>query len=1114
MQAVSADVLTNEDWDHLAGILEPGQDRSAQSLSTTALAFLLIHLRRRLQRPLVCVTDGPRTQDQLFEDLVSLRGGEDERLGYYPAWETIPGPDRHPQPDLVGDRLFTVQRFVSGHPPEILVTTIQSLLQRTISPTRFSATTASFAVNDEVDLDALSGRLQAVGYAFEPQVSVKGEASLRGGIFDLWPLTEPWPLRLEFFGPVLESIRRFDPHDQRSLERLDTVAATPATESGDPSADSSYDGDLVEVLPGDACLVWFDPPAVEHHAEVYRETILELQAESTALTRDALQQRITEALPSGSLYIGAGGPPDIPHRQIGIEPLAGLPALPTEATAPDLLEGERKRFLGEIAARCAAGHAVSIFFSTSGSRDRFQEEVEVSFPAFAQSALVHVGRIDEGFEAPATGYVVVAENDLYGKRKTFRGRYDPHARRKGPARLRGSQVLDWTDLQPGELVVHLDHGIGRYEGLEEMTSHGMRQEVLVIEYAENARIYLPVSQSQILTRYSGVGKQNPNLHRLGGRRWKNEKAAAAHSVIDLAGSLMDTQALRTTQAGIAFSPDTPWQHDFEATFPFEETADQSQAIRDVKADMERPLPMDRLVCGDVGYGKTEVAMRAAFKSVMQGKQVAVLVPTTVLAQQHYDTFSARMAAFPVTIEMLSRFQTKSRQREVLARLKEGGVDIIIGTHRLIQKDVGFKDLGLFILDEEQRFGVTQKEHLKQIRRLVDVLTLTATPIPRTLYLSLMGAKDISTIQSPPQERLPIETIVAPYDDELVRQAILREINREGQVYFLHNRVVSIDRTAERLTDLVPEARIAVAHGQMHENELSTVMRTFVQGRYDVLLCTTIIESGVDIPNVNTIIIDRADRFGLAELYQLRGRVGRYKHKAYAYLMLPRGGALLDAAKQRIAALQRYGGLGAGFKLALKDLEIRGTGNLLGAEQSGHITAVGFELYCQLLKQSVARLRGDEVARLVDVDLRLDFMSYATGEAAQGHTAVIPPGYIDDDDLRVHAYRKIATASSEVGLDALFGEFRDRFGPVPPALNRLLKMCRIRLLAAERGIESVEGRDDKIILSRSGDFIKKGTRFPRFPSEIPDDKLNRIVQVLRNVPRLNPRAAVGTGALKA
>jgi transcription-repair coupling factor (superfamily II helicase) len=668
-------------------------------------------------------------------------------------------------------------------------------------------------------------------------------------------------------------------------------------------------------------------------------------------------------------------------------------------------------------------------------------------------------------------------------------------------------------------VVHLQHGIGRYLGLKTLPATAGKRaaeageaagtECLVIEYAprnpddEPPKLYVPVTEAHLVSKYIGAGRARPPLNTLGGARWRQAKARAERAVRDIAAELLAIQAARESQPGHAFAPDTPWQREFEAAFIYEETPDQWRAIQETKADMERPRPMDRLICGDAGFGKTEVAIRAAFKAVMDGKQVAVLVPTTVLAQQHYNTFRERMADYPIRVELLSRFRTRREQQRVLRDLANGSVDIVIGTHRLLQADVAFKDLGLVVIDEEQRFGVLHKEKFKQLRTLVDVLTLTATPIPRTLYLALSGARDMSTIQTPPQDRLPVETIVCEYDERVIRDAILRELNRGGQVFFLHNRVMTIQTVADRLRRLVPEARIVVGHGQMHSDELEEVMARFVNGEADVLLSTTIVESGLDIPNANTILIDRADRFGLSDLYQLRGRVGRYKHQAYAYLLLPRHARLLTDVRKRLSAIRQFSSPGSGFKIAMRDLEIRGAGNLLGPEQSGHITAVGFELYCQLLRQSIAALKGEPVRPRVEVGVRLDFLE-ANGVGADTlpeakrsdrPRACLPHDYVPESQHRIEMYRKLAQATDRAALQALRAELRDRFGPLPPPVERLLLVAELKLLAAEKGVTAIEVREDRLMLTRQGDYVTLGGKFPRLTRKPADARLKEIKKFL-------------------
>jgi transcription-repair coupling factor (superfamily II helicase) len=669
-------------------------------------------------------------------------------------------------------------------------------------------------------------------------------------------------------------------------------------------------------------------------------------------------------------------------------------------------------------------------------------------------------------------------------------------------------------------------------------------ECLVIEYAPSdpeqpaPKLYVPITEAHLVSKYVGTGKARPQLHTLGGARWHKAKAQAEQAVRDLAGELLSMQATRESLPGYSFGADTPWQREFEGSFIYEETPDQLKAITEAKKDMESSKPMDRLICGDVGYGKTEVAIRAAFKSVMGGKQVAFLVPTTILAQQHYNTLRDRMADYPIRVEQLSRFRTKKEQRAVLQGLADGAVDIVVGTHRLVQEDVAFKDLGLVIIDEEQRFGVMHKEKLKLLRKLVDVLTLSATPIPRTLYLALTGARDMSTIETPPQDRLPVETIISQFDERTIRDAIQRELNRGGQVYYLHNRVLDIYTVAERIRTLVPAARILVGHGQMDSDELEEVMAKFINGEADVLVSTTIIESGIDIPNANTIIIDRADRFGLSDLYQLRGRVGRYKHQAYAYLLLPRHANLLSDVRKRISAIKQYSSLGSGFKIAMRDLEIRGAGNLLGPQQSGHITAVGFDLYCQLLKQSVGALKGEKVKRRMEVLLRLDFLALNPGEEGRAvenekktrkqdlevvlvpretatyydfeetvpfeeenekpshrAPAYIPLNYIPDPQQRVSMYRKLAQAGDKSGLEEIRGELRDRYGKLPGSVELLLQTTEIKILAGEKSISAIETDGTKLKLSRNKEPILVGGRFPRLSKKDPKAKLNEIKKLL-------------------
>jgi transcription-repair coupling factor (superfamily II helicase) len=848
------------------------------------------------------------------------------------------------------------------------------------------------------------------------------------------------------------------------------------------------------------------------------------------------------------------------------ESLEAFRPLADRPPEPQVAEAQRREFFAQLHRWLRQGYAVHVFCNNDGERQRFAEiwgeyglespKSEVRSPKGRDTPglwtvdcglWTHLGALARGFLCDEARLVVVTDAEIFGRYKVPRPR-----RLKSPHALaaRSALDIDFTELEEGDYVVHLQHGIGRYVGLQVLPAGlgtkptegtgpnaASGQECLVIEYApadpaqSPPKLYVPVTEAHLVSKYVGTGKAHPPLNTLGGTRWAKAKAQAERAVWDVASDLLAIQAARESEPGHAFAGDAPWQREFEGAFLYEETPDQLRAIVETKADMERPKPMDRLICGDVGFGKTEVALRAAFKAVLDGKQVAVLVPTTVLAQQHYNVFRERMADYPIRLELLSRFRSRRAQEQVVADLAAGAVDIVIGTHRLLQSDIAFKDLGLVVIDEEQRFGVMHKEKFKLLRRLVDVLTLSATPIPRTLYLALTGARDMSTIQTPPHDRLPVETIVTPYDERVIRDAIQREINRGGQVFFLHNRVMTIETMAQKLKGLLPNVRIVVGHGQMHSDDLEEVMTRFVNGQADVLLSTTIIESGLDIPNANTIIIDRADRFGLSDLYQLRGRVGRYKHQAYAYLLLPRHGGLLTDVRKRLSAIKQYSTLGSGFKIAMRDLEIRGAGNLLGAEQSGHITAVGFELYCQLLKQSVAALKGEKVKPRVEVLVRLDFLALGpVGESPQStvHSpqsavhgpqsedgrreaeirnrttefstqppaaAYIPFRYIADARQRIEIYRKLAQATDFAALRSLQKELRDRFGPLPPPMDVLLQVGELKVLAGDRGVTAIEVKEDRLMLTRNNDYLMVAGKFPRLTRKAAPARLREIKRLL-------------------
>lgn len=1082
--------LTNKDREWVAGVACRPAPLFVPDTPGAAPAYVSAALARALPGPVVLVTEGPHAMDALLRDVHSM--SPVEALGY-PPWESLPGKEADLSPDTFGDRLEVLRQCGSTEPPRLLVTCVQALMQRTLAPDDLAAKQLNLQQGADYNLDALLESLDDLGFAFEAEVITRGQAARRGGIIDCWPPASPWPVRCEFFGDTLESIRTFDPEDQRSIERIASVTLLPVRERTITADASSHRATLLDYLPETTHWVWHDAGRIREHALHYEQIIADADIEDWTWSYRALRAAIKKRFLQAPIYLEGDATRDATHWNWTIRPLDALPSREQFRADPGALEAARHDYIDALQQKAEDGEQVRIYFGTEGTRDRFVEWRKSRRDPSKHFTLL-VGPLSAGFHDLANHCIVVSEQDLYGKRRDNRAPAGRRRRRATQAPT-GPRLADWRDIQPGELVVHIDHGIGRYLGLYEIDSQGQGQEVLTIEYADKAKIFLPVAQAHLLSRYIGFGKQRPELHALGGKRWTREKVAAERAVRDLAASLLETQARRETMPGHAFAKDAHWQHEFEQAFPFEETEDQWRAIRDVKSDMESARPMDRLICGDVGYGKTEVAMRAAFKAVMDGRQVALLVPTTILAQQHYETFRERMSAFPIRIEMLSRFRTRKEQQTIVEELNQGRIDIVVGTHRLVQPDVQFKNLGLVIVDEEQRFGVEHKEHLKAMRQLVDVLTMTATPIPRTLYLSLAGARDISTIQTPPQERLPVETIISEYRDDVVRDAIRRELSREGQVFYLHNRVRTIEKTREKLQALVPDARIAIGHGQMHERELETVMSAFVRGEYDVLLCTTIIESGVDIPNVNTIFIERADRFGLSDLYQLRGRVGRYKHQAYAYLLLPRHGQLFSAARERVRAIRQYSGLGSGFKLAMRDLEIRGAGNILGAEQSGHIAAVGFDLYCQFLKRTVAKLKGETPPPIIDVEVRLDFIDTTPAHADDPAAAVIPVTYLEDENLRVNAYRRIAGLATEPEVRAFREELTDRHGPPPDAVERLLQIAALRIAATERGITEIEVKDSKVMMKRGADWCMIDKKFPRLTASQASERLTELQRVI-------------------
>ncbi|MGH2406558.1 MAG: transcription-repair coupling factor, partial [Candidatus Limnocylindrales bacterium] len=1082
-----------------------------------AKSYLAAALAVATGERLVWIARDSEIADRVAEELVAWTGDADAVVTLEARTALA-----YERSELVRDetaaRVATLAGWRSGR-PRVLVAGVQALLQRTVAPDSLPEAPLALHDGDRYAQERLVRSLVDLGYERVPEVAGRGEFARRGGIVDVFPPGRPLPVRAEWFGDVIDSLRAFDPTDQRGVGPLEEVLLPPAGEFLLlPTAEARREaiterlGRTAARLPerlaldleriaetgqlGDAAEVWSGVLAPASALDHLGDAILvidepgDVQAAFTALRAQA-DERAGDLVAAGDLpkaWPDAYVPPrtwkstlaaartlslswetDLPDAPPGDNPFGWreptLPALPLDSIGRTITRWQRE------------GARVVL---TSDQSARLEELLEES--GIGTAATLHpvapvaggialVGRsLNGGFAGGPEGLVLITDRELFG---TVRVRRPRALRRVVPRDL-------LERLQAGDAVVHIDHGVAKYGGLERRPGGGPGDEerdFLLLRFAGTDRIWVPVEQIDRVSRYSG--SDDPPLSHLGGGDWARTKSRVRRAVTDLAKELMALYAARAAVRGRAFSPDSPWQGELEAAFPYEETPDQLRSVAEAKADMERDRPMDRLVVGDVGYGKTEVALRAAFKATQDGVQVAVLVPTTVLAVQHLETFRARFAAYPLTVRMLSRFVPPAEQERTLAGLADGSVDLVVGTHRLLSKDVRFRDLGLVVVDEEQRFGVAHKERLKQLRTEVDVLTLSATPIPRTLNMALVGVRDMSVIETPPEDRLPIQTRVAEASAGLVRDAILRELDRGGQVFYVHNRVETIEAQADQLRRLLPDARIVVGHGQMAEGALERVMLAFAAGEHDVLVCTTIIESGLDIPNVNTIVIDRADALGLAQLYQLRGRVGRSSRRAYAYLLYRRRGQLSEVARKRLQAIFNASELGAGFQIALSDLEIRGAGNLLGAEQHGNIAAVGFELFTRLLADAVEEQKAELEQRpavtartAAVIDLPVD--------------AYLPDDYVAEESQKLEFYRRLARATTEATVAAVGADLTDRYGPLPAQVERLLEVARLRLAADGAGLASVAREAGQLVLRFAGDWSRVATVHalaPRGPSDL-------------------------------
>ena len=1063
--------------------------RGAQSLAAALLAG-----SDGADRPLLVITATGRQADDLAAELGALVDGPS--IAVFPSWETLPHERLSPSLDTVGRRTAVMRRLrhpdSDDKPLRVVVASVRAVLQpiclaiADVQPVRIHVGT----VVQPVDV---ARRLVELGYERVDLVERRGQFAVRGGIVDVFVPTEEHPVRVEFWDDTVESVRSFAVTDQRSLEECaDGLVAGPVREllltenvkakaralaaehveladlAGRIAEGQATEGmeallpvlvdDLAaftELLPSGALVAVCEPERVRARAEELVRTAEEFLVASwhNAAVGNARPVDLSPIDLSASSYLSVAELQDQVRGRYGwweFTPFAdGTDAFDLGATEWELTAGDPEGRLREVEGLIRDGWSVVVTAAGHGSASRFVESLtgagiaarlvdDLAKPPEVRLVTVCVGPFERGFKLPELGLALLAEADLVARRAGTRDVRRMPTRRK--------RTIDPLTLKPGDFVVHEQHGVGRYIEMVQREVAGAAREYLVLEYASSKRgqppdrLYVPTDQLDLVTRY--IGSEAPAVHRLGGADWQQAKGRARKAVRKIAEELIRLYAARQQSKGHAFGSDTVWQRELEDAFAYVETPDQLSSIEDVKADMERPTPMDRLICGDVGYGKTEIAVRAAFKAVQDGKQVAVLVPTTLLVQQHLSTFSDRYAPFPVRVAALSRFSSAKEGRQVLEGMKDGTVDIVIGTHRLLSPDVSFKDLGLVILDEEQRFGVEHKEFLKAVRTNVDVLAMSATPIPRTLEMAVTGIRDMSVIQTPPEERHPVLTFVGPYHDRQIAAAIRRELAREGQVFYVHNRVESIERVAARVRELVPEARVAIAHGKMSEATLERVILDFWEKAVDVLICTTIVESGIDIPNANTLIVDRADALGLSQLHQLRGRVGRGRERAYAYFLYDEQRPMTETAHERLTTIAQHTELGSGMHIALKDLEIRGAGNLLGGEQSGHIADVGFDLYVRLVGEALAEARGDQLA--VHEELKVELPINAS----------IPVDYLPHERLRLEAYKRLADALTEAAVDEVQAEFQDRYGPLPGPVQALLAIARFRVLARSVGLDEV------------------------------------------------------------
>lgn len=1022
--------------------LQNGESVLVEELWNSPKALIASIAQKATGKHIVILTGTSQEESKLFHDFPLFTN---RPVVEYPAWETLPNENVPPSPDIVGERYDVLKDILNAPEPQIILTNLHACLQKLIPPTQFNDLHRSVSIGQTLPFEPFIEQLVKMGYQRCPVATDKGEFAVRGGIIDLYCVSSPEPFRIEFWGDEVESIRLFDPIGQKSVEKVEKVDITPAKEmeliqnSDQLCTILDYLGENTLIVLDDLLMLedrWAElsnilgkPTKQFNSLEQFLVSIGEHQKmfwsqQPIEQLSDIQQEQRKENYYSDSapmlpvsfeIFNQSYQAKRWQNPFFSVIPYL-LPDLPSDdsISSDEILAALKKLKEEKLHFLC----------STEAEKTNMQKrllDLEVSLPSHAE---MEIGYLSSGFFLQDTQTLVFPTTEL-----THRYRI----RRQKLRSTYHTTPSEVHDLTPGEVVVHLNNGLGKFIGLEKRPNNlGVESEFFLIEYADDAKLYVPVNQAHLVSKYVGAHEAVPKLHTLGSARWKKTREMTERAILGFASELLQTYAKREAHGGFAFPVDSPDILAFEEEFPFAETEDQLNAVANIKNDMTSDRAMDRLVCGDVGYGKTEVAMRAAFKAVMDGgKQVAMLVPTTVLAMQHFENFVERMSNFPINISVLSRFRSTKQTKQTLEGVANGTVDIVIGTHRLISKDVAFKNLGLIIIDEEQRFGVKAKEHLKKAKAGVDCITLSATPIPRTLYMSLIGARDMSVINTPPQDRLPIKTVISEPSDNLLKNALLRELTRDGQAFIIHNRVDTLPNMYQRVKKLLPQARVDMVHGQMNPPDIDAAFHRFKNGEIDILIATTIVESGIDIPNANTILIDRADRFGLAELYQLRGRVGRWNRRAFAYFLIPKFHTLPEISRKRLSALAESSGYGGGMKLAMRDLEIRGAGDILGTEQSGHVSAVGFHLYCKLLKRTIKALEGKAPSVLTDTKIEFPF------------DARLPEEYVNETTLRMEFYQKLGDAVTFEEVDQIWNELRDRFGKPPEAVEWLYRITRIK-----------------------------------------------------------------------